>query len=77
MSGTCPTSVGRQGAGKYYFGKTGVKYGIWNCSTKAWQFGISEDTPMLAIARLHQKIGEDARKWRFEPRELPQKMAMP
>lgn len=26
---------------------------------------------MLAVARLFQKIGEDARKWRFEPRPLP------
>lgn len=40
---------------------------------KEFQFGICEDTPMLAEARLFQKIGDDARKWRFEPRMLPQK----
>lgn len=56
----------------YYRGAKGKKYGIWNGSMKKFQFGICEDTPMLAEARLYQKIGDDARKWRFEPRELPQ-----
>ena len=28
---------------------------------------------MLAVARLYQKIGDDAKKWRFEPRQLPTK----
>ena len=55
----------------YYRGVPGIKYGIWNASRKCWQFGISEDTPMLAEARLFQKIGDDARKGRFEPRPLP------
>ena len=55
----------------YYRGAPGKKYGIYNTAAKCFQFGICEDTPMLAIARLHQKIGEDARKWRFEPRQLP------
>lgn len=54
----------------YQLGKPGEKYGIWNTQRKCWQFGICEDTPMLAVARLFQKIGEDARKWRFEPRIL-------
>lgn len=53
----------------------GVKWGIWNCQRKCFQFSICEDTPMLAEARLHQKIGDDARKWRFEPRQLPGKYA--
>lgn len=57
----------------YYHGVQGTKWGIWNCAKKEFQFGISEDTPMLAVARLHQKIGEDARKFRFEPRQLPRK----
>lgn len=26
---------------------------------------------MLAMARLHQRLGHDAKKWRFEPRVLP------
>ena len=56
---------------EYQHGKPDTKYGIYNTSTKCFQFGISEDTPMLAVARLHQKIGEDAKKWRFEPRPLP------
>ena len=32
---------------------------------------ICEDTPMLAEARLFQRIGDDARKYRFEIRRLP------
>lgn len=54
----------------YYRGIQGVKWGIWNVQKKCFQFGICEDTPMLAEARLFQKIGDDARKWRFEPRQL-------
>ena len=56
---------------EYYRGKPGVKYGVYNLSAKCFQFGICEDTPMLAQARLFQKIGDDAHKWRFEPRALP------
>lgn len=37
--------------------------------------GSKDDTPMLAEARLHQKIGDDAKRWRFEPRQLPGKYA--
>lgn len=55
---------------EYYRGKNGNKYGIYNKSTKKFVFGICEDTPMLAEARLFQKIGDDARKWRFEAREF-------
>jgi len=55
----------------YYRGKPGTKFGIWNLQQKCWQFGISEDTPMLAEARLCQKIGHDAHKRKFELRPLP------
>ena len=55
----------------YYRGVPGKKFGIYNTVAKCFQFGICEDTPMLAQARLYQKIGDDARKWRFEPRMLP------
>lgn len=55
----------------YYRGIHGVKWGIWNSVAKCFQFGISEDTPMLAEARLYQKLGDDAKKWRFEVRQLP------
>lgn len=55
----------------YYRGVPGKKYGIWNGVAKCFQFNICEDTPMLAEARLYQKIGDDARKYRFEPRMLP------
>ena len=60
----------------YYHGKPDTKYGIYNTVAKCFQFGISEDTPMLAVARLHQKIGDDAKKWRFEPRPLPDKLVV-
>lgn len=55
----------------YYRGVKGKKYGIWNGVKKCFQFNICEDTPMLAVARLYQKLGQDARKYRFEPRMLP------
>ena len=55
----------------YYRGIPDKKWGIWNCQRKSFQFSICEDTPMLADARLFQKIGSDARKQRFEPRQLP------
>lgn len=45
----------------YQRGLPGAKWGIWNCSRKEFQFDISEDTPMLAVARLYQKIGDDAK----------------
>ena len=54
----------------YYRGIPGVKWGIWNRGKRQYQFGISEDTPMLAEARLFQLIGDDARKWKFEVRKL-------
>lgn len=57
----------------YYHGLPGTKWGIWNTVQHSFQFGISEDTPMLAMARLYQKIGDDARKYRFDPRPLPKK----
>lgn len=56
---------------EYQHGKQGMKYGIWNTIKKKWQFDICEDTPMLAEARLFQKIGDGARKHRFETRRLP------
>ena len=59
---------------RYMYGVRGEQYGIWNTVRKCWQFGICEDTPMLAEARLAQKIGDDARKWRFEARVLPVEM---
>ena len=54
----------------YYMGNGHSKWDIWNKQKKEFQFGICEDTPMLAEARLFQKIGEDAKKWKFEVREV-------
>lgn len=56
---------------EFYHGTPGVKYGIYNANKQCYQFDIAEDTPMLAQARLYQKIGDDARKWRFEIRAIP------
>lgn len=50
---------------EFYRGKRGAKYGIWNREKAVWQFDICEDTPFLAEARLHQKIGDDAKKMAF------------
>lgn len=55
---------------EYYYGRGGCEYGVWNRRRKKFVFGIREDTPMLAEARLFQKIGEDARKWKFEIRRI-------
>ena len=55
----------------YHRGVPGKKWGIWNQMKKCFQFSICEDTPMLAEARLFSLIGDDARKYRFEPRILP------
>lgn len=57
---------------EWMYGKEGKKYGVWNTVRKEFQFGIREDTPMLAEARLFQRIGDDARKYRFEIRALPE-----
>lgn len=54
----------------YYQGIPNKKWGIWNCQHGCFQFSICEDTPMLAEARLYQKIGSDAKKYKFEPRQL-------
>lgn len=56
----------------YYHGVPGKKYGIYNGVLKQFQFDVCEDTPMLAMARLYQKIGADAKDKRFEPRMLPE-----
>ena len=61
----------------WYHGVPGRKWGIYNTVEKRYQFGICEDTPMLAQARLHQRIGDNAKKWRFEPRMLPVKEVNP
>lgn len=54
--------------------KTGPKYGIWNDVRKEYQFGIAEDSTGLALAHLIQKIGDNARKYRFSARRIPDEM---
>lgn len=58
----------------FYMGIPGRKWGIWNSAKREFQFEICEDTPMLAQARLFSKIGNDARKYRFEPKMLPKNL---
>ena len=55
----------------YRRGIPGKKYGIWNTAKGGWEFDVCEDTPMLANARLYQKIGDKAKDKRYEPRILP------
>ena len=55
----------------YFQGNGHSKWGIWNNMRKEFQFGICEDTPLLAERKLRQKIGNDVRKWRFEVKQLP------
>lgn len=54
----------------YYHGDGTSKWGIYNTYSKEFQFGICEDTPCLAEKKLFKKIGNDARKWRFEVKQL-------
>lgn len=45
-------------------------YGIYNVIKKEFQFGIKEPSKRKARQKLFNKIGNDARKWRFEVREI-------
>ena len=45
-------------------------YGIYNTRAKEFQFGIRETSKRKAMQKLFDKIGNDARKWRFEVREI-------
>jgi len=50
-------------------------YGIYNTRAKQFQFGIRASSKRKAWQQLFAKIGNDARKWRFEVREISQKGA--
>lgn len=45
-------------------------YGIYNTRAKKFQFGIRETSKRKAWNKLFALIGNDARKWRFEVREI-------
>jgi len=49
-------------------------YGIYNNIKKEFQFGIAESTKQKAQRKLFKKIGNDAYKWRFEVRKIPEKV---
>ena len=59
---------------EFMFGKRDVKYGVYDSTTKKFKFGICEDSPMLAQARLHYIIGDDAKKWRFQFKPIPKEI---
>lgn len=61
----------REDRATFMYGKKGIKYGVYNTMKKQFQFGVCEDSPMLAQARLHYIIGDDAKKWRFEFHPIP------
>ena len=56
---------------KFMFGKRDVKYGVYDSVNKKFKFGVCEDSPMLAQARLHYIIGDDAKKLRFQFKPIP------
>lgn len=55
----------------YWQGIPGSFWGIWDVEQGRFLPGIEEDTPMLAQARLYQKIGQTAKAKRYEARQLP------
>ena len=53
------------------------RYMIWNDLQKKYQFpSICEITEKGANTLLFKKIGDDARKWRFEVKKLPKEEAL-
>ena len=46
-------------------------YGIWNKYKKQFQFGIRESSKKKAMAKLFDKIVNDARRWTFVIKKLP------
>ena len=49
--------------------KTGM-YGIWNSQKKEFIFGIQETSGDKAFKKLQDRIGNDARKWKFDPKAI-------
>jgi hypothetical protein len=45
-------------------------YGIYNTVAKEFQFDIKEPSKRKALDKLFEKIGNDARKWRFVVKEI-------
>ena len=57
----------------YQRGIPNTLWGIWNGQECCFVSGICEDTPMLAVARLFQKLGDAAKNGVYSPRMLPKK----
>ena len=52
-------------------GIEGSMWGVWDFRSKSFCFDISEETPMLANARLCQRVGSEAKADYFNIRQLP------
>lgn len=61
-------------ADTYAFGTKGRKFGVWDVRRMCWCFGIQEDTPMLAEARLLHRLGSAFDRDRYSFKELPADM---
>ncbi len=46
-----------------------IYYGVWSNISKKFVFGIKAKSQNEAMRQLFAKIGNDARKWRFEIKE--------
>lgn len=50
------------------------KYGVWDIQKKDFQFGIAEDSAILAEAKLARIVGEPTKSLKFLIKELPYKI---
>ena len=54
---------------KFHATHTGM-FGIWSTVSKQFVFGIQEPSKSKAEKALFNKIGNNARKWRFEVKPI-------
>ena len=59
----------------YQQGVPNTFWGIWDSRECKFVSGICEETPMLAVARLFQRLGDQAKNGLYSPRMLPKKEA--
>ena len=54
----------------YFTDQKHKHYGVWNSIKKEFQFGICECTKKKTQQKLYETIGHDAKKYRFEIKEI-------
>lgn len=54
---------------KFHESHTGM-FGVWSGVTKKFVFGIQEPSKTKAWKALFARIGDDARKWRFQVKPI-------